>query len=161
MPPGIEHLINYGVLGILVMFVLVAVWKLGSKGGAKVAELGERYVRSTESLHATLQESNIRQQSMCQSHNLAMEDLSESLERQVVVLDKSCSHLESLDRAHGSEWQKTMHIVHENSHDIQRGKKAALRFCEMCQLLCESEFPNSAVRVREHCDEIKRIIGEA
>lgn len=179
MPPGIESLVNYGVLGILILYVLWALWKIVSRGGSKLMELGDkavttgielgnRYVSTTEALHDTLKEESSarrladeRQREMCSVHASTLQTVSDSIQLQTEFAAKACEHLDMLARAHGSDWQATLKLIHTNNVDLLKVKRAAVHACDMCDHLCKTEFPSSAEKVSQHCDEIKKIIGEA
>lgn len=156
-----EHLVNYGVLGVLVAFVLLALWKVGNYAGAKIITYVERYVASTEKLHDTLEESGRQQQSLCNRHADALEVLGTTLTKQEVIATQSCAHLEKLVACHNGGWAQRINMIEQNNRELQRCKQLTLKVCEATKSLVQREFPNSAEEISRHCDEIERIINEA
>jgi hypothetical protein len=153
--------VNDAALAAFAVAVCFMVYKIVFHGGRKAVELGERYVSSTEALHDTLREADQQQKVLCQQHADTLVTLNDHFSESLQVQSRSCQHLETLVLAHGPDWAATVNRINDQCDDMQRMKAAAVRACEMCRHIAQAEFPNSAAKVNEHCDEIERLIGEA
>lgn len=153
-------LVNTSALSAFAVFVMMAIWRLGRVGGAKALDLGQRYVASTESLHETLRKSQEKQQELCATHSVAVQEVVLVSAKQIAVAEESRDYLRSMANNYGGDW-KAGGAAEHNAEDLQRVKRAVGVACRLCRDLTAAEFPNSAGRVNEHCDEIERIVGEA
>jgi len=146
--------VNSGALAAFAVFVCWLVSRLATHGGKKALELGERYVRTTENLHDTLRKSDSERTKLCQQHAVALENTG------IAVADSN-KHLERLVQIHempGGIVHDAADSIAQGSVDLQRMKQVALQACRMCREISEKELPDSASRVKAHCDEIERII---
>jgi hypothetical protein len=153
MPDWASELLRYGPLGAFALAVCWGGWILLMRGGEKAYTLGERYVQSTEKLHDTLKESNEQQRKLCEDHATALESLDTSIDASLVVQQESCRHLQSI--------VETGLIIAASRVDLRQVKAAMIQYSQICRVVSGKEFPDSAVKVAEHCTEIERIFKEA
>lgn len=149
--------VNSGALAAFAVFVCWVIYRVITHGGVKAFELGERYVRSTESLHDTLQSAEQAREKLCESHAKGLENMTLA----VAVGNDSLKQLVDIHRNPDSPVMEAVQQINEGSADVQRFKLAALQACRMCREISQKEIPNSANEVAKHCDEIERVIGEA
>lgn len=128
--------VSEGFLGLFALFVCYLVHRLVMFGGRRLLALGERYVSSTETLHATLKEAEDNRNKLCDRHASVLEQVTE---------------LVNVNKGH----------LQEGQTDMQRMKQAAVHACRMCREISMKEIPDSAAEVARHCDEIERVIGAA
>ena len=148
--------VNTGALAAFAVFVCWMFSKIITHGGKKAFEFGERYIKSTESLHDTLAQAEEHRSQLCARHASGLESVTSEVE-------KSNHHLERLVQIHEAPdgaVTESIGAIHAASDDVQRIKAAALTACQMCREISKAELPNSAEAVGKHCDEIERIIRE-
>lgn len=148
--------VNSGALATFAVFVCWGVYRLIMLGGKKALGLGERYVTSTEALHATLKESENNRNKLCESHASGLRDMSGVL----VESNAYLAHLVKLHEEPGNAIADAVEALALDHQDVQRFKKAALQACRMCREISRRELPDSADEVSRHCDEIERLIIE-
>ena len=149
--------VNTGALAAFAVFVCWTAYKLVMHGGAKALEIGERYMRSTESLHDTLAEAEKNRTELCARHAAGLE----SVTSEVSVSNNHLKRLVEIHEEPDGAVTQSIEAIHIASSDVRRIKKAALTACEMCREIAQSELPNSAEAVSRHCDAIERIITDA
>ena len=147
-------LVNEAALAAFAVGVCFTVYKVLMHGGKKLAELGERYVMSTETLHDTLAKSDQSRAELCARHADGLEVLSETMQ-------EGTSHLQRLVQLHEATGPVGVAVskIDDAKHDMSRVKKSIRHACDMCRSVSAREFPNSAADVGKHCDEIERAIG--
>ena len=163
-PLSWHPLLNTGALAAFAVFVLYALWKIGAHGGKKAFELGERYVASTEKLHDTLKESDIKQKELCEGHRQSLEIMSEAVDENILIQREQCEHLKTLVDLHQApSGPVTMSMAQTCAihQDIGKMKQIVKHHCAMCRVIARNEFPAIADQLDEHCNAMERLIQDS
>jgi len=148
--------VNTGALAAFAVFVCWMAAKIVTHGGKKAFELGERYIKSTETLHDTLAEAEENRTQLCSRHAEGLEHMT----TEVAVGNNHLKRLVEIHEAPDGAVTESIQAIHSANHDVQRIKRAAITACEMCREIVNAELPNSAEAVGRYCDEITKTIGE-
>ncbi len=163
-PTSWHPIVNTGALAAFAVFVLYALWRIGSIGGKEVLGLAKRHVENTEVLVATLQDSDRKQKELCEGHRESLVLMAGSVEENTVIQKEQRDHLKKLVELHESPTGavvKSMGETHSLHRDMGRMKQAFRYHCEMCRVVARNEFPNSAQQVNEHCDKMERLVQDS
>lgn len=174
MPEWAKDLMNYGPLGVFSLAVCYAIYKMVTYAGHKLLDDGglvPQWVESELQWRNKLTERLGEQQKTCIAHSETLSGMAKLVSDQVAIGtvardnamkaaiqaeagNTSLAHIDKVlvDRTP---------ILTATNGDVVKLKQAALRACELCRFVAETECPNSAKVVDEHLNEIERIIGEA
>lgn len=147
MPAGLEHLVNYGVLGLLVLFglwggVRLIVWTGNQLFSRDEKQLGlvtmkvqsscEKDRKMVDFMDA-LSAREIKQQELCERHNAGLVQISQTL----------------------AEHHSASSVARD---DVAKLKACAREACQLARALATHEWPASRDAVEQHCSKIEHII---
>jgi hypothetical protein len=164
--------IQLGVPMVILVAIGIAIWRTAQFMGRRLFGDGtkdnrgyvDRWFAGEQKWRNALTERLEQQQELCDKHAACLESLDKTLQTGQEIARNGNALLAALVALHedpGGSVHDAMDIIHATSADMGKMKRAANRACEMCRTIAKAEFPNSAAKVSEHCDEIERIIGEA
>ena len=161
-----------GVPMVILAAIGMAIWRTAVFMGKRLFGDGtkdnrgyvDRWFAGEQKWRNALTERLEQQQELCDKHADCLKLLDQTLQNGQQIAQNGNALLAALVALHedpGGSVHDAMEIIHETNVDMAKMKRAASRACEMCRVIANAEFPNSAAKVSEHCDEIERIIGEA
>ena len=139
MPPGIERLLEQGVLGVIVLFgmwVIVqsarAMWSWGfsrdKESPGLITQYGQMKIAREQKMGIfldTVTDREIKQQELCQRHNDGLMQIGQTLASRASVSEQ---------------------VIHES--------------CQLVRAVACRQWPDSAADVEKHCAEIERIANQ-
>jgi hypothetical protein len=139
MPPGIENLLNYGTLGLVVLCVVYlgyhALLYLFSRDDAKpgyATQMLEAHIENQKAqreLYNALVTREDRQQDLCEKHAATL-----------------------------AEHNVAAHSI---DHKVSKLQCLAREACALARTVARNEWPASLEAVEGHCREMERMIDEA
>jgi uncharacterized phage infection (PIP) family protein YhgE len=162
MPDWAKELLGYGPLGVIAIAVGWMIYKIITQAAPAAWLLGERYISSTEDLHASLKDSQREQQATCKAHVAGLDAIGSLIESQVAIgttaRDQAASGNLSLQHIDQVLTDRT-HLLEATANGVTQLKSVAMQACEMCKKV-SAQFPQAAAEVATHCDAIKRKLEE-
>ena len=148
MPEWAVSLLGYGPLGVFAVFAGWMMWQIGN-----------RYIKSAEALHKSLQETEVTQVSLCQKHTDTMGQLVEIMR---VSVGKDVLRDEKIDTIITEQKQQaTLGSTGIAMLSIERLRLAALEACTLCRKMHTPDVGDAAGLVAEHCKEIEKILDHS
>ena len=164
--------VQLGVPMVILVAIGIAIYRsamfmglrLFGDGTEKSKGYVDRWFAGEQKWRSALTERLEQQQELCDKHAECLETLNDTLSAGQEIAKNGNAMLGTLVALHqdtGGNVHDAIGVIHASAEDMQRMKRAANRACEMCRTIDKAEFPGSADKVEQHCDEIERIIGEA
>lgn len=163
-PLSWHQMFSTSALAAFAVFVCFGLWKIVSIGGRRALALGERYVASTEKLHDTLKESDIKQKELCEGHRQSLEIMSEAVDENILIQREQCEHLKTLVDLHQAPSGPVTTSIAQTCaihRDMGKMKQIVKHHCAMCRVIARNEFPAIADQLDEHCNAMERLIQDS